>query len=65
MTDPCQADPTESYSAWIQFAEDQVKQGNEQEFCATCKRWKWPSERCERFEVHPQSEEFKVEDVLL
>ena len=37
------------YYEWHLWAEKQYRTGSRQHLCATCFRWKFPSERCELF----------------
>lgn len=59
----CERDDGLSYWAWHEFAERMTAEGVLQDYCAVCRRWRFPSERCEEFERHPDSDVMRMEVV--
>lgn len=47
-THPCQIN-TMPYLAWHEKADQLVRQGERQQFCVVCQRWKFADERCSDF----------------
>jgi hypothetical protein len=45
------------YWEWHKMADMLHKRGVRQKWCGTCKRWRYPSERCQAFKAQHRGEE--------